>query len=137
MLDPEKEVKHEEKHGNYEFRAIVLLAMGFGLVGFDRFMIIPLFPALQSALHLNYRELGYVTGILSITWGVAAAVTGRIADKIGPRRVAAGALLIFSILVSFHGLAVGLGSLLLIRALMGLFEGAYTPAAIVATLEAS
>ena len=133
----ENHVENAGSHGGYEFRAIVLLALGFGLVGFDRFMIIPLFPALQSALNLNYQELGYVTGILSITWGVASAVTGRISDKIGPRRVAAGALLIFSILVSFHGFAVGLGSLLLIRALMGLFEGAYTPAAIVATLEAS
>lgn len=130
-------MENKGKQGNYEFKAVLLLALGFGLVGFDRFMIIPLFPALQSALHLNYQELGYITGILSITWGIASAVTGRIADRIGPHRVVAGALFIFSILVSFHGLAVGLGSLLLIRALMGFFEGAYSPAAVVATLEAS
>lgn len=130
-------MKNKGKHENYEIKAIVLLALGFGLVGFDRFMIIPLFPALQSALHLNYQDLGYVTGILSITWGVASIVTGRIADKIGPRRAAAGAMVIFSILVSLTGLAAGLASLLVIRALMGLFEGAYAPAAVVATLEAS
>lgn len=28
----------------YEWKAVVLLAIGFGLVGIDRFMIMPLFP---------------------------------------------------------------------------------------------
>lgn len=122
---------------NYEWKAVTLLALGFGLVGLDRFMIIPMFPALVRDLGLNYQDLGHITGALSITWGLSAILMGRIADKIGPRKVVAGALVVFSLLAGFHGLAAGIGSLVLIRALMGVFEGAYTPAAIVATLEAS
>jgi MFS family permease len=44
---------------------------------------------------------------------------------------------VFSLLVVTSGLASGLLSLLLIRGLMGLAEGAYVPASIVATVEAS
>ncbi|RKE76993.1 MFS transporter [Rhizobium sp. AG855] len=121
----------------YEWKAVTLLSLGFGLVGLDRFMVIPMFPALVKDLGLNYQDLGHITGALAITWGVSAILMGRITDKIGPRKVVAGALVIFSLLAGFHGLAAGIGSLILIRALMGVFEGAYTPAAIVATLEAS
>lgn len=121
----------------YEWKAVTLLSLGFGLVGLDRFMVIPMFPALVKDLGLNYQDLGHITGALAITWGISAILMGRITDKIGPRKVVAGALVIFSLLAGFHGLAAGIGSLILIRALMGIFEGAYTPAAIVATLEAS
>lgn len=130
-------LKETESTGGYQWKAVTLLALGFGLVGLDRFMVIPMFPTLMNELGLNYQDLGHITGILSITWGISAIVMGRISDEIGPRKVVAGALLVFSLLAGFHGLAAGIGTLLLIRAIMGLFEGAYTPAAIVATLEAS
>jgi MFS family permease len=130
------EITHRPDQG-YQWKAVTLLSLGFGLVGLDRFMIIPMFPTLMKDLNLNYQDLGHITGILAITWGISAILTGRLSDRIGPRRVVAAALVIFSLLAGMHGLVAGIGSLLLIRAVMGLFEGAYTPAAIVATLEAS
>ncbi len=62
---------------------------------------------------------------------------GRLSDRIGRRKVVVGAILAFSLLVGVSGLATGLVSLLAIRAMMGLADGAYTPPSIVATLEAS
>ena len=62
---------------------------------------------------------------------------GRLSDRIGRRRVVVGAILIFSLLVGISGLATGLFSLLLVRAMMGLADRAYTPPSIVATPEAS
>jgi predicted MFS family arabinose efflux permease len=46
-------------------------------------------------------------------------------------------MITFSVLVGISGLAAGLGMLLVVRAIMGLADGAYTPPSIVATLEAS
>ena len=62
---------------------------------------------------------------------------GRLSDLIGRKRVLMPSVVVFSLLVASSGLATGLMSLLLIRALMGLAEGAFVPASIVATAEAS
>ncbi|WP_322061873.1 MFS transporter [Paraburkholderia sp. J63] len=121
----------------YEWKIVALLSLGFGLVGVDRFLIMPLFPVMMKDLGLDYRDMGYITGALSIAWGASAMLTGRLSDRIGHRKVIIPAMLVFSVLVGASGLAAGVGSLILIRACMGLAEGAYAPACITATLDAS
>lgn len=121
----------------YERKAVALLALGFGLVGLDRFIINPLFPVMAKDLGLNYQDMGLISAVLALTWGLSSIFTGRLSDQIGRKRVLVPAVLLFSVLVATSGLASGLSSLLLIRALMGLAEGAYVPASIVATIEAS
>lgn len=121
----------------YEWKAVTLLALGFGLVGLDRCIILPLFPVMMKDLGLNYQDIGNVSGALAVAWGVAALLAGGISDRIGRRRVLIPAVIGFSLLAGLTGVAGGVGSLILIRALMGLSEGAYTPASIAATLEAS
>lgn len=120
-----------------EFKAVSLLALGLGMVGLDRFIINPLFPVMQKELGLDYQDLGLISAALALTWGMASIVSGRLADRVGPRRVLIAAMAIFSLLVATTGLATGLGSLLVIRSVMGLAEGAYVPASIVATVNAS
>ncbi|MAT51010.1 MAG: MFS transporter [Porticoccaceae bacterium] len=121
----------------YEWKAVALLSIGFGLVGLDRFMIQPLFPVMMKDLNFDYQDIGLISGVLAIAWGVAAMFCGRLADKVGHRKVLIPAVVLFSLLAGFSGLATGLMSLLFIRALMGLAEGAFTPTSIVATLDAS
>ncbi len=116
---------------------IGLLAGGFGLVGFDRFMILPMFPVLQRDLHLDYRDLGLITGALALSWGLCSILAGPLVRRIGIRRVVVGSIVLFSALAGVSGLATGLLSLVFLRVLMGVFEGGFTPAALVATVEAS
>lgn len=122
---------------SYEWKAVTLLCLGFGLVGIDRFMILPLFPVIAPALELDYQDLGQITGILAIAWGVSALFMGNLSDRFGHRKVIIPAIIVFSLLAGFSGMAVGVASLMLIRGLIGLAEGAYTPSSIVATLDAS
>ena len=121
----------------YEWKVVTLLCLGFGLVGIDRFMILPLFPVIAPELNLNYQDLGQITGILAITWGVSALFMGNLSDRFGHRKVIIPAIIVFSLLAGFSGLATGALSLMLIRGLIGFAEGAYTPPSIVATLHAS
>jgi predicted MFS family arabinose efflux permease len=121
----------------YEIKAVGLLAIGCGLVGLDRFIISPLFPVMAKDLGLSYRDFGLISGVLSLSWGLAALFAGSLADRLGPKRVLVPALLLFSLLVASTGLASGLGSLLALRGLMGFAEGAYMPAGIACTVEAS
>ena len=122
---------------SYEWKAVLLLSLGFGLVGLDRFLIVPLFPSIMKDLDLGYQELGQITAILSITWGISAIFMGRLSDRIGRRRTVVWSTLVFSLLVGISGLATTFAMLLAVRAIMGLADGAYTPPSITATLEAS
>lgn len=120
-----------------EFKAVGVLALGFGLVGIDRFLISTLYPVIARDLHLGYGDIGTITGALAIAWGVAALVMGNLSDHIGRRRVLTASLLAFSLMIGASGLATGLAGLVAVRLVMGFADGAYTPASISATIEAS
>ncbi|MFI0713325.1 MFS transporter [Streptomyces inhibens] len=130
-------MKPREHDIRYERSAVLLLALGFGLVGLDRWIISPLFPSMMKDLGLNYQDLGNVVGALGLAWGIAALVMGGISDRLGRRKVLVGSLVFFSVCSLLTGFATGLFSLLLIRVIMGITEGAFTPTAVAATAEAS
>ncbi|MBB5958171.1 MFS family permease [Saccharothrix tamanrassetensis] len=125
------------KDVRYERSAVTLLALGFGLVGLDRWIIAPLFPAMADELGLDYQDLGGIVGALGVAWGVSSLLMGRLSDRIGRRKVLVPGILLFSLCTAFTGLASGLFSLIAIRLVIGLTEGAYSPAAFAATAEAS
>ncbi|MEM7281424.1 MAG: MFS transporter [Pseudomonadota bacterium] len=128
---------HPNWDARYERKAITLLAIGFGLVGLDRFIIAPLFPLIAEDLGLTYQDLGLISGVLALTWGLASVWAGNLSDRIGCKRVLVISVIAFSVLVAVSGLATGLVSLLVIRGLMGFAEGGFVPASIVATVRAS
>jgi MFS family permease len=121
----------------YEWKAVLLLSLAFGLVGLDRFIILPLFPVMMHDLGLDYQDLGNISAALAIAWGVSAVLMGRLSDRIGRRGILIASVAMFSLLAGASGLATGIGGLLIIRAVMGISEGAFTPTSIAATAEAS
>ena len=116
---------------------VAVMALGFGLVGFDRFLISTMFPSIAHDLHLNYADIGTITGALAVAWGFSALFMGNISDRIGRRRVLVGSLIVFSLLIGASGIASGLIGLVAVRAVMGIADGAYTPVSIATTIEAS
>jgi MFS family permease len=127
----------------YEWKAVTLLTLGFGLVGLDRWVIADLAGAKSSSmvpdLHLANppADIGNLIAALGIAWGVSSLFMGNLSDKIGRRKVLVPALILFSILSGFSGATGGLMAMLLMRALMGVSEGAYCPTSFAAVTEAS
>jgi MFS family permease len=121
----------------YEWRAVTLLGVGFGLVGLDRWIIAPLFPFIARDLGLAEGEIGRLAGILGVLWGVFAIFSGRLSDRIGHRKVLIPAILLFSVMSGLSGVVQSLAALVLIRALMGAMEGTYCPTSFTATAAAS
>ncbi len=121
----------------YEWKAVLLLALGFGLVGLDRWMIGPLYPLMMKDLNLDYQDLGNIMGILGLAWGASSLFAGRLADRIGRRKVLIPATILFSLMTGLTGVAMGLTSLLIIRFMMGVSEGAFGPTSVALTAEAS
>ncbi|MCM2493944.1 MFS transporter [Burkholderia glumae] len=132
------EQAHRLKHDSaYEIKTLLLLGIGFGLVGLDRWIVAPLFPHMMRDLNLNFQQLGSLIGILSVAWGIWAIAMGSVSDRIGRKKILVVSMVAFSLLSSLSGLASGFASLMLIRAVMGVAEGAFTPASVAATGEAS
>src|SRR5262252_2408878 len=132
---------------DYEWKAVTLLGLGFGLVGLDRWIIAPLFPCMAAAgvgpgcgaagIGLDYQAIGNLVGVLGLVWGVFAIISGRLSDSIGHRKVLIPAILLFSLMSGLSGMATGITSLIFIRALMGLMEGSYCPTSFTATAAAA
>jgi predicted MFS family arabinose efflux permease len=122
---------------SYEWKAVLVMSAAFGLVGLDRFILPPLFPAMMGDLHLNYQDLGNLVGALGVAWGCSAILLGSLSDRIGRRAVLVPAVVLFSLLSALSGIATGLVSLLFIRAIMGVAEGAVAPTGVAVAVEAS
>src|SRR6185503_6292362 len=87
------------KHDSaYEFKTVVLLAVGFGLVGLDRWMVAPLFPYMMRDLGLNFQQLGNLIGVLAVAWGAWAIASGPISDRIGRKKILVWTMIAFSLL---------------------------------------
>ncbi|HEX7685108.1 MAG TPA: MFS transporter [Trinickia sp.] len=121
----------------YERRTLVLLGLGFGLVGFDRWLMAPMFPYMMKDLGLDYSQLGSLIGALGVAWGLWSILMGPVSDRIGRKKILVATMVVFSVLSSLSGFATGFTSLLLLRAAMGVAEGAFTPASLAANSEAS
>ncbi|MAU41533.1 MAG: MFS transporter [Kordiimonas sp.] len=121
----------------YEWKAVMLLSLGFGLVGLDRWIIAPLLPSMMADLNLNYQDVGLVFGALGMAWGIFAILSGRLSDRIGHRKVLIPAIVFFSLMSGVSGMVHGLVGLILVRSLMGISEGAFCPTSFAATAAAA
>ena len=122
---------------SYEVKIIFILSIAFGLVGLDRFILPVLFPSMMGDLHLTYADLGNLVGILAVAWGIAAFAMGYMSDRMGRRKVLIPAVVLFSLLSALSGIAAGLVSLLIIRAIMGVAEGPVASTGVAVAVEAS
>jgi predicted MFS family arabinose efflux permease len=122
----------------YEYKMVLLLTAAFGLVGLDRWILPPLFAASMGAdLGLSMADLGNLVGALGLAWGISAIFMGGLSDRVGRRKVLVPAVVLFSCLSVFTGMATSLLGLLLIRAVMGVSEGAVAPVGVAVAVEAS
>ena len=122
---------------SYEWKAVTLLGLAFGLVGLDRWIIAPLLPSIMKDLNLDPADAGTIIGALGLSWGIFAIILGGMSDKIGRRKVLIPAIIGFSLLSGLSGMATGLLSLVLIRIVMGMTEGSFCPTSFAATNDAS
>lgn len=127
----------------YEWKAVCLLTLGFGLVGLDRWVIADLAGAKASTmvadLHLKNppADIGNLVAALGLAWGVSALFMGGLSDRLGRKKVLVPALIVFSLLSGFSGLTGGLMAMFMMRALMGVSEGAFCPTSFATVAEAS
>jgi MFS family permease len=122
----------------YENLLVVILFLAFGFVFFDRQAVPFLAPFFIDELQLTNTQLGTITGVLALTWALSGMFVGKLSDKLGVRKpILVIAVIVFSAFSSLSGFAGGFLGLLLLRALMGLAEGAVLPMAQSLMIESS
>jgi len=126
---------------SYEWKIILLLSLTFGLVGLDRFILPVILQAPNSTmamdLGLTPEDGGALAGYLGMAWGISAFVMGYMADKLGRRAVLVPAIVVFSLMSVFSGLASSIVMLVFVRVIMGLAEGPVASTGVAVAFEAS
>jgi MFS family permease len=129
--------QHNNWDTDYEWKIVTLLAIGFGLVGLDRWILSSLWPTMIAELGFEPGAVGQLAGLTGIMWGVFAIFSGRLADKIGHRKILITAIVMFSLMGGFTGMIQTMVMLIVIRSIMGAAEGSFTSPSFTAVAVAS
>lgn len=114
---------------SYQLRVLVILAL-INFVNFaDRTVILPLFPLLRDAFDASDRQLGSLQLWLQVVLALASLPMGLLADRMPRARIIAAGVIFWSLATFWSGLAGTFAVLLIARALVGLGEATYGPAA--------
>jgi MFS transporter, ACS family, hexuronate transporter len=122
------EMVQARKSQGYQITLVMLLALNFGIVFFDRNALNFLGTFVQKDLGLTNTQLGTVAGVFSFAWALAAFGISRLSDMVGNRKLLLVlATLAFSLCSVLTGLATSFAFLIGARILMGIAEGGVMP----------
>ncbi len=114
----------------YENGTVLLMALTFGCLFFDRLALNFLMPYVAKDLQLDNTQIGLLAGGLSLAWAFSSFFTTAWAETNNKKKmVFVLAVFIFSICSFSSGFAVSFATLLASRLLMGFAEGPVIPLA--------
>lgn len=119
-----------KKFFSYENGIVSLMALTFGVLFFDRLALNYLVPYVSKDLGLNNTQIGLLAAGLSLAWALSSYFTTAWSESRNKNKVTfIVAIFIFSICSFGSGIAIGFGTLLAARLVMGLAEGPVIPLA--------
>lgn len=101
----------------------------------DRQVIFSLFPLLQNDLRASDVQLGLTSTVFLWVYGGLSPFAGYVADRFGRARVIIVSLAVWSVVTWLTGMTRNMNELLVARALMGISEACYLPAALALIVE--
>ena len=113
----------------YQFRLLAVLAL-INFVNFaDRQVVVPLLPLLRQQMGVTDAQLGSLQTWLLVVLAVVSFPSGFLADRFSRTRIIAGGVLFWSLATIACGFAPTFLLLIVSRALIGVGEASYAPAA--------
>ena len=112
----------------YENIMVTVVALAFGFVMFDRFALTNLAPKILPDLSMSDTQFSLVVASFALTYAVVGFLACFWSDVKGTKKKVLAAFIVLFSLCSFTtGFAGGFISLLIIRLIMGVFEGPILP----------
>lgn len=112
------------------FWIYMMVYIGYIVLFIDRAAISIALPFIGQAFHLSLTELGVVSSAFFFSYALMQIPGGMISDRIGTKKTIVIAVTLWSVFTFATGLAGSLSSLLIIRVLFGIGEGAFPTAGI-------
>jgi MFS transporter, Spinster family, sphingosine-1-phosphate transporter len=95
----------------------------------DRQVVYGMGDKISETFHLTKFEFGWLAWVNLMVFALASAVSGPIADRIGPRKVIFAGVTLWSLATIGSAMSQSFSMLLVCRAVVGVGEGAYGPSA--------
>lgn len=96
----------------------------------DRTMITTMRGSIVDAIPMTDAQFGLLTAVFLWIYGALSPVAGFMADRLGKSRMILGSLFVWSLVTWMTAYATTFEELLITRALMGISEACYIPAAL-------
>ncbi|CAN5314468.1 MFS transporter [soil metagenome] len=96
----------------------------------DRVMIMTMRESLRTAMPMTDEEFALLSAVFLWVYGFFSPIMGYLADRFSRTRVIVASMLVWSVVTWWTGHARSYNELLLTRALMGISEACYIPAAL-------
>jgi MFS transporter, Spinster family, sphingosine-1-phosphate transporter len=103
----------------------------------DRQAVFAMFTSLRTDLQMSDTQLGLTGSVFLWVYGLACPVAGYLADRFSKRRLIIASLMLWSGVTIATGLANSASMMIALRAMMGISEALFMPAAIAFTANAT
>lgn len=107
-----------------------LLWLAYLINYLDRQVVFSIFPVLARELHFSDAQLGLIGTVFIWVYSLCMPFTGRLADVVRRDRLVVVSLVLWSLATLGTGLSRSVGALLFWRAMMGITESLFMPAAL-------
>ena len=114
----------------YAWMVVALLWFVALLNYLDRLMITTMRDPIRADVQVTDAQFGLFTSVFLWVYAAASPFGGFVADRVGRRGIILASLLVWSIATCLSGFAHSFGQMLAARALMGISEACYVPAAL-------
>ncbi|WP_353197292.1 MFS transporter [Parapedobacter defluvii] len=117
------------KRSYYPWFLVALLCIVGALNYLDRMTITTMRSSIVEAIPMTDAEFGLLTSVFLWVYGFASPFAGYLADRFNRSKVIIGSLFFWSLVTWLTSMATSFEQLLAARALMGISEACYIPAA--------
>lgn len=132
---PLSEVSDKPKVFSYAWLVVLMLCIVGGLNYLDRMMITTMRTSIIEAIPMSDAQFGLLTSSFLWIYGLLSPLAGYLADRFNRSKVIVGSLFVWSAVTWLTSHATTFEELLITRALMGISEACYMPAALALIVE--
>ena len=101
----------------------------------DRLMLASMRDPIKDSIPMTDAQFGLLTSVFLIVYGLLSPLGGYLADRYSRKFVIVLSLLVWSAVTVWTGYVTSFGEMLAARAIMGISEACYMPAAVALILD--